>query len=67
MRAGLSDYVWQELTEQDRARLHAWCAQWSQGVRYDKDFDYYAIEFTDENWLLASMAEPHLAELLRVH
>ena len=51
--------------DQER-RLHNCCNKFATKVTFHRELEYYEVEFTDENWVLAVMSEPEIDRFLKV-
>mgnify|MGYP003660674735 CR=1 FL=1 len=41
------------------------CKRFAKDMRFDFEWDYYAIYWTKENWTLANLAMPEIDQLLK--
>lgn len=53
------------MTEDDEIRLKNCCKKFAKNIVYNMDFEYYSVFFTDENYLLAKLAEPEIDRYLQ--
>jgi hypothetical protein len=62
----ISQYAFAEMDEDTEHNLKDVSKRFAKDMRFDFEWDYYAIYWTDENWLLAKLAMPELDSLLKV-
>mgnify|MGYP003655348915 CR=1 FL=1 len=41
------------------------CKRFAKDMRFDFEWDYYAIYWTEENWLLAKLAWPNIDTIVK--
>jgi hypothetical protein len=65
-RVTIPDYVWNWLSEELQDVVKSVAIRHGACWGYNFAYDYYEIEFSDEGWLLAKLAEPEIAERLEL-
>jgi hypothetical protein len=63
-RVTIPDYVWNWLDEDLQAIVKSLATRHGSYWGYNFDYDYYEVDFTDEGWVLAKLAEPEIAQRL---
>jgi len=52
------------MTEDDERAMKNICKKFATEITYNRDFEYYSVTFTEENWWLAVMADPNIERYL---
>jgi len=60
----ISQHRFAEMDEDQEQQLKETCKKFAHDMRYDFEFEYYAVYFTEENWLLTLLAHPGLDKIL---
>jgi hypothetical protein len=55
-----------EILEEDEAMIKDLCRRFALRMEFNFEWEYYAIYFTKENWLLTKLAEPRIESYLKV-
>jgi len=62
----ISQYAFASMDEDKEAELKDVSKRFARDMRFDFTWDYYAIYWTKENWLLAKLAMPDIERLVKV-
>lgn len=54
------------MTDEDEQRFRECCGKFAERVTFYRELEYYSVEFTDESWVLAVLAEPDITRYLKV-
>jgi len=60
----ISQYRFAEMDEDTEHNLKDVSKRFAKDMRFDFNFEYYSIYWTEENWLLAKLAMPELDVIL---
>ena len=52
------------MTEEDELAMKNICKKFATEITYNRDFEYYSVTFTDENWLLAVIEDYNIERYL---
>jgi len=52
------------MTEDDESAMKNICKKFATEITYNREFEYYSVTFTEENWWLAVMADPNIERYL---
>ena len=63
----ISTYRFAEMDEDTEHDLKVVCKNFAKTMMFNFEFDYYAVYWTPENWLLAKLAMPEIDTLLKVN
>jgi len=58
-------YRFQELDEDLHNDLQDLCKKYAKTLEFNRDFEYYAVYWLPENWLLANLCMPEIKYILR--
>ena len=61
----ISQHSFAAMDEEVEQRLKDVSKKFARDMRFDFTWDYYSIYWTEENWLLACLAEPEITALLK--
>lgn len=54
------------MTDDDNLRFQRCCNKFADQVTFYRELEYYSVTFTDEQWMLAILAEPDITRYLKV-
>lgn len=60
----IAQYAFAAMDEEQEQQLKDISKRFAKDMRYDFNFEYYSIYWTEENWLLAKLAMPDLDTIL---
>ena len=64
----IAQYAFAAMDEDQEQQLKEVSKRFAKDMRYDFNFEYYSIYWTEENYLLAKLAMPELDTLvMRIH
>jgi hypothetical protein len=58
-------YQYTLLDEDEEYRLKTVCEKWSVDIRSYQDYEYYAVYWQPEGWLLAQLSMPEITTILK--
>ena len=61
----ISQYRFAGMDTLQEEELKAVCKRFAKDMRFDFDWDYYAIYWEEENWLLAKLAMPSIDTIVK--
>lgn len=53
------------MTEEDEISLKNLCKKFATEITFNRDFEYYSVTFTEENWLLAVIEDSNIERYLK--
>jgi hypothetical protein len=65
METRINTYKFVELTEEAEQSLKEVCKRFASDMRYDFEYQYYSVYFSEENWTLANLAMPEIDQILQ--
>jgi hypothetical protein len=65
METRINNYKFAELSEEAENALKETCKKFAHDMRYDFQFEYYSVYFSEENWTLANLAMPEIDQILQ--
>lgn len=60
----ISQWRFASLTEDEEFEIKDTCKKFARDMNYNFEFEYYAVYFTEANWLLALLSNPELDRVL---
>lgn len=63
----IPQYTFAAMGDDMEQELRNVCKKFAKTMRFDFEYEYYAIYWTEENWTLANLAMPNIDTLLKVH
>jgi len=61
----VAQYAFAAMEPEQEQLLKDVCKRFAKDMRFDFEWDYYAIYWTKENWTLANLAMPEIDQLLK--
>jgi hypothetical protein len=62
----IAQYAFASMDEDTEAELKDVSKRFARDMRFDFEWDYYSIYWTEENWLLAKLAMPTIESIVKV-
>jgi hypothetical protein len=53
------------MTDDEEASMKDVCKRFATEIIYNRELEYYSVTFTEENWVLATLAEPEIGRYLK--
>lgn len=53
------------MTEDEEIAMKNICKKFATEITYNRELEYYSVTFTDEAWVLATLAEPEIGRYLK--
>ena len=60
----IAQYVFAAMDEDQEQQLKEVSKRFARDMRFDFNFEYYSIYWTEENWCLANLAMPELDQIV---
>lgn len=61
----IADYAFAAMDEDTEQELKDVCKKFARDMRFDFEFSYYSVYFSEENWCLANLAMPEINNILK--
>jgi hypothetical protein len=53
------------MTDDDESAMKNICKKFATEITYNREFEYYSVTFTEENWLLAVIEDHNIERYLK--
>ena len=53
------------MTDDEENSMKDVCKRFATEITYNRELEYYSVTFTEENWVLATLAEPEIGRYLK--